>query len=56
MADFQHMRRKQKAQLSLRDCAVEILSAVERLNYTPNENRSCVSLTPYVEVHSHRRD
>ena len=37
---------------------VEILAAVERLYYTPNEYRSrvCVSLTAYVKVHSHRRN
>ena len=37
---------------------VEILAAVERLYYTPNEYRSrvCVSLTAYVKVDSHRRD
>ena len=37
---------------------VEILAAIERLYYTPNEYRSrvCVSLTAYVKVHSHRRD
>ena len=37
---------------------VEILAAVERSYYTPNEYRSrvCVSLTAYVKVHSHRRD
>ena len=35
---------------------VEIFSAVERLGYTPNENRSRVSLTAYVKVLSHRRD
>ena len=33
----------------------EILSAVEQLGYTPNENRSRVSLTVYVKVISHRR-
>ena len=35
---------------------VEIFSAIERLGYTPNENRSRVSLTAYVKVLSHRRD
>ena len=35
---------------------VEILSAVERLGYTPNESRSRLSMTADVKVHSHRRD
>ena len=37
---------------------VEILAAVERLYYMPNEYRShvCVSLTAYVKVYSHRCD
>jgi len=34
---------------------VEILSAVEQLGYTRNENRSRVSLTAYIKVLSHRR-
>ena len=50
----------QEAQLSLRDRATGRASwnlvRCCAISYRPNENRSRVSLTAYVRVHSHRRD
>jgi len=55
-----HVNQRQEAQLLLRDCAMLAcqLKSCQLLNdyATPNENRSRVSLTAFVKVHSHRRD